>query len=61
MGARAYRVIENYADRLSGAVVEIGSDRGEGSTKALLEIAANAGCPSFLMIWQPGALPGNRG
>ena len=32
MGAQAYRIIEDYVEFLYGSVVEIGSDRGEGST-----------------------------
>ena len=32
MGARSYKSIIKYLDQLEGAIVEIGSERGEGST-----------------------------
>lgn len=37
MGARAYTIIEQYKTHLEGSVIEIGSDRGEGSTRYLFE------------------------
>ena len=32
MGARAFKLVTKYLDQLEGAIVEIGSERGEGST-----------------------------
>ncbi len=42
-GAAAYRLLEEYADDLDpGNMIEIGSDRGEGSTRWLAEYAAKS-------------------
>lgn len=35
MGACAYNLIDNFKEDLNGSVVEIGTERGEGSTKYL--------------------------
>jgi hypothetical protein len=60
MGARAYSVLDRYADRLSGAIVEIGADRGEGSTRYLLETAAKRGLPFFSYDSRYGAGTGEQ-
>lgn len=39
MGARAYTRLAAYADRIHGAIVEIGAERGEGSTSFLSALA----------------------
>ena len=38
MGARAYTLIQNHLENITGAVVEIGSERNEGSTTFLHKI-----------------------
>jgi hypothetical protein len=53
-GAAAYRLLEEYADDLdSGNMIEIGSDRGEGSTRWLAEFAARGGRDFFTVDFSP--------
>lgn len=56
MGDRAYRIIENYADQLNGAVVEIGTENpreycedgfGEGSTRFFAAACKALGLPFY--------------
>ena len=53
-GAAAYRLLEEYADDLDpGIMIEIGSDRGEGSTRWLAEFAAQGGRDFFTVDFSP--------
>jgi hypothetical protein len=47
MGAKAYDIIEKYNGFLHGPVVEIGSERGEGSTEYLRAFCDPHGLPFF--------------
>jgi hypothetical protein len=47
-GAAAYRLLDDFVDDLDhGNMIEIGSDRGEGSTRWLAEFAAKTGRDFF--------------
>ena len=43
MGAAAYNLFDDFAGVLQGSVVEIGTERGEGSTQYLIEACKKAG------------------
>ena len=45
VGAKKYTLIETYKDQLDGAILEIGAERGEGSTDWLRAFAAGIGMP----------------
>ena len=61
-GAAAYKLLAEYADDLdAGNMIEIGSDRGEGSTRWLAEFAARNGRSFFTVDFSPeGYLNGQR-
>lgn len=55
MGAAAYRVLEQYADVANDeCVLEIGSERGEGSTLWLAEFCAERGITFHTVDIDPG-------
>lgn len=45
MGARAYPLVENYARSISASIIEIGGERGEGSTSFLQRFAEKKEVP----------------
>lgn len=45
MGARAYTLVDNYAPSIAASIVEIGGERGEGSTSFLKHFAQRRGVP----------------
>lgn len=45
MGARAYPLIENYARSVTASIIEIGGERGEGSTSFLRAFAERKSIP----------------
>jgi hypothetical protein len=61
-GAAAYRLLDDFADDLDpGNMIEIGSDRGEGSTRWLAEFAARQGKKFYTVDFSSeGYLNGQR-
>jgi ABC-type transport system involved in cytochrome c biogenesis ATPase subunit len=47
MGAQAYRMLPKFCTGLQGAIVEVGSERGEGSTTFLRELASVMNSPFY--------------
>lgn len=45
MGARAYTLVDNYSRSINASIVEIGGERGEGSTSFLQRFAHRKGVP----------------
>lgn len=56
MGARAYTLIEDMKFRDGDCVVEIGAERGEGSTRYLQKFCKSKGIPFFSIDIKPTRL-----
>jgi hypothetical protein len=55
MGAAAYKLIEKYKDLIKGDIVEIGSDRGEGSTQYLSDFSRQNNLNFYSIDFEGGA------
>jgi hypothetical protein len=55
MGSMSYTLIRELELEKNGAIVEIGSERGEGSTKFISDFCREKGYDFFTVDWENGA------